>query len=65
MKMNVGTIDRIARAVLGLALIGGTLVGAIGQWGWIGIIPLLTAVVSFCPLYAALGLTSRPAEEQK
>jgi Inner membrane protein YgaP-like, transmembrane domain len=61
MKLNVGTIDRVARAVIGLALIAATLMGWIGVWGWIGIVPLATAVVSFCPLYAALGISSRPA----
>jgi hypothetical protein len=60
MKMNVGTWDRIARAVVGLALIGGSITGVIGVWGWIGIIPLATAVVSFCPLYAVLGISSCP-----
>jgi hypothetical protein len=61
MKMNVGTIDRVARAVIGLALIAATLMGWIGVWGWIGVVPLATAAVSFCPLYAALGISSRPA----
>ncbi|MBL8307143.1 MAG: DUF2892 domain-containing protein, partial [Rubrivivax sp.] len=39
MKSNVGGIDRILRIVLGLALIGLTLAGTIGAWGWIGIVP--------------------------
>lgn len=61
MKMNVGTIDRIARALVGIALIAATLSGLIGVWGWIGVVPLATAAVSFCPLYALLGIDSRPA----
>ncbi len=58
MTANVGTIDRIARAVLGLALLAATLTGAIGAWGWIGVVPLATAAFSFCPLYRVLGFST-------
>lgn len=58
---NVGTTDRILRIVLGLVLIGLTLGGQIGAWGWIGLVPLVTAFVKFCPAYALLGLSSRKA----
>jgi len=58
MKVNVGTIDRVARAVIGAALIAGAASGLIGVWGWIGLVPLGTAVFSFCPLYALLGINS-------
>jgi hypothetical protein len=61
MKVNVGTMDRIARALLGIALIVAALTGVIGVWGWIGVVPLGTALVSFCPLYAVLGIDSCPA----
>lgn len=60
MKNNVGFIDRSLRIVLGLALIALTLTGNIGVWGWIGLVPLLTALVGFCPLYAVLGLRTCP-----
>jgi len=53
---NVGTADRIARIVLGLALIALTLSGTIGIWGWIGVVPLATAFMKFCPLYTVLGI---------
>lgn len=56
MKANVGGIDRIVRIVVGLALIGATLAGALPAWGWIGVIPLLTGVFSFCPAYKLLGI---------
>jgi len=60
MTANMGTIDRVLRIVLGLALIGAAL-GPFGPayqsvWGWIGVIPLATALVSWCPLYTALGI---------
>lgn len=59
-KTNVGTIDRIARMLIGLALIALTLTGAIGVWGWIGVVPLLTAAIGNCPLYSVLGLSTCP-----
>ena len=59
MKMNVGGIDKILRIVVGAALIGLTLANIIGVWGWIGIIPLATGLVGFCPLYPLLGLSTK------
>lgn len=66
MSTNVGTIDRILRIVLGIALIAFALgfiaPGATYAWlGWIGVIPLLTAVVGSCPLYSIVGLSTCPA----
>lgn len=63
MKINVGGIDRILRIALGVVLIGLTLTGAIGLWGWIGIVPLATAAFGFCPLYTLLGFSSCPARK--
>ena len=60
MKTNVGGIDRILRIVLGLALIGMTLFGVIGAWGWLGLVPLATAAFGFCPLYTLLGMNTCP-----
>ena len=54
MKANVGTVDRVLRIILGLALIALTVVGKIGPWGWVGLVPLLTGVVRFCPAYTLL-----------
>jgi hypothetical protein len=53
---NVGAIDRVLRAIIGLALISLVFVGPQTQWGWIGLVPLLTAVVGFCPAYRLFGL---------
>ncbi|MBG6080018.1 YgaP family membrane protein [Rubrivivax gelatinosus] len=62
MKSNVGGIDRILRIVLGLALIAMTLAGFIGVWGWIGVVPLLTGAIGFCPLYPLIGFSSCPVK---
>ncbi|CCG06729.1 YgaP family membrane protein [Pararhodospirillum photometricum] len=52
---NVGGIDRPIRAIVGVALLLMAVTGTIGVWGYIGIIPLLTAIFSFCPAYTFLG----------
>ncbi|KIM00582.1 Permeases of the major facilitator superfamily [Paramagnetospirillum magnetotacticum MS-1] len=56
MNKNVGGIDRILRIVVGLALIGLTLTGIIGLWGWIGVVPLATAAIGWCPAYLPFGI---------
>ncbi len=58
MKSNVGGIDRILRIILGLVLIGLAATGTVGAWGWIGVVPLATATLGFCPLYTMLGLST-------
>lgn len=55
MKLNVGGIDRILRIVVGLVLIGLVASGNIGLWGWLGIVPLATGAIGWCPPYALLG----------
>ena len=60
MTANVGTIDRVLRIVVGLALIAAAL-GLFGSayqtvWGWIGLVPLATGLVSWCPAYTILGI---------
>ncbi len=57
MKMNVGSVDRILRIVIGIAAIG-LGIGFQSWWGIIGIVPLLTAGLNFCPLYAMLGMST-------
>lgn len=59
MKRNLGAIDRMLRAVIGFGLIGMAATGNIGTWGWIGVIPLLTAELGYCPLYTLVGLDTR------
>jgi hypothetical protein len=59
-KSDVGGIDRILRIVVGLALITMTLMGVIGVWGWIGVVPLLTAATGTCPLYTVPGMNTCP-----
>lgn len=65
MKTNVGGIDRILRIVVGLVLIGLTLAGVIGVWGWIGVVPLATGFLRSCPLYSIVGINTCPVAPAK
>lgn len=56
MNKNVGIIDRTLRIVAGLALIALTATGTIGPWGWIGVVPLATGALGWCPAYTLFGL---------
>ena len=66
MTTNVGIVDRALRIVVGLALLAAAL-GLFGPsyqtiWGWIGLIPLATGLVGWCPVYSILGIkTCKPA----
>ena len=57
MKFNVGGIDRVLRILAGLGLVAWALMGG-PVWAWIGVVPLATGAVGFCPLYPMLGLNS-------
>ena len=62
MQKNVGGIDKIARIAVGIALI----VWAIARgpiWAWIGILPLATGVLGWCPAYTLLGIRSCPMKK--
>ncbi|MCF6322305.1 MAG: DUF2892 domain-containing protein [Rhizobiaceae bacterium] len=67
MTKNMGNIDRILRLIVGAALIAYAL-GYFGAgpytWvGWIGVVPLLTALVGSCPAYSLFGISSCPAKK--
>ncbi len=57
-RLNVGNLDRAARVLGGLVLILLAATGGVGAWGYLGVVPLLTGLVAFCPLYSILGITS-------
>jgi hypothetical protein len=56
MNTNIGTVDRILRIVVGVALVGLAAAGQIGIWGWIGIVPLATGLLGWCPAYTLFGI---------
>jgi hypothetical protein len=63
MQVNVGGIDRILRVTAGVVLIALAALGIIGWWGWLGVIPLATGTLRFCPLYPILGLNTCPLQK--
>ncbi|RBI74623.1 DUF2892 domain-containing protein [Roseovarius sp. TE539] len=67
MTTNVGKLDRIARVVLGLALIAAFFLNRDGAYSWlylIGIVPLVTGLMSSCPLYSILGISTCPLDKK-
>jgi hypothetical protein len=58
MKQNVGGIDRIIRIALGILLIALAATGTVGWWGWIGVLPLVTGAIGWCPPYALFGFNT-------
>lgn len=55
MKQNVGGMDRGLRIAAGLVLIALAATGTVGWWGWLGLIPLATGLMGWCPPYAIFG----------
>ena len=62
---NEGTIDRAIRTVVGLAILSLVFIGPKSLWGLLGIIPLITGLVGFCPMYKVLGLNTCPLQKQQ
>jgi hypothetical protein len=57
-KANEGTVDRAVRVVAGLVGIALVFVGPQTPWGWLGLVPLATGVIGFCPAYTLIGLNT-------
>jgi len=66
MTKNVGTIDRILRIVVGLALIAGFFINSGGSYSWlylIGVVPLATGLMGSCLLYNVFGISTCPTNK--
>ncbi|WP_127471345.1 YgaP family membrane protein [Thiomicrorhabdus aquaedulcis] len=61
--MNVGLLDRIIRIIAGLALIALAFFDVLGAWAYIGVIPLATGLLKWCPLYTLLGVQTCAVHE--
>lgn len=64
MTPNVGGIDRVLRVIIGVLLVALAVMGTIGPWGWIGLVPLATAALGVCPLYTVLGFSTCPMKKR-
>jgi hypothetical protein len=58
MTKNIGNIERIIRIVGGLVLIALAATSTVGVWGWVGLVPLATGLVGWCPPYSLLGINT-------
>ena len=58
MKANVGGLDRSLRIIAGLLLVDLALSGTLGAWAWVGVLPLATGALAWCPLYVPSGLST-------
>lgn len=58
MKVNAGTIDRVLRVLVGIGLLSLAFLGPKTAFGYVGLIPLLTGLVGYCPLYTVLGVNT-------
>lgn len=58
MTHNIGGIERIIRIVAGLVLIALAATGTVGVWGWLGLVPLATGLMGWCPPYSLLGINT-------
>lgn len=57
-KVNEGTADRAFRAIVGIGLLTIVFVGPKTPWGWLGIVPLATSLIGWCPAYTLLGINT-------
>ena len=61
MHRNIGSTERIIRIIVGVVLLSLAFIGPQTAWGYLGIIPLVTALVGYCPLYGVIAACRRPA----
>ena len=63
MTINEGTVDRVIRVVAGLVILSLAFVGPKTAWGYLGLIPIATGLVGYCPAYSLFGINTCPAKK--
>ncbi len=58
MKTNIGNVERVVRIVIGLVVLPLAFVGPRTSWAYLGILPLLSGLIGWCPPYALLGIST-------
>ena len=58
MKQNIHNIERVVRVVIGAAIVSLVFIGPQSPWGWLGLVPLATGLLGWCPPYALLGINT-------
>lgn len=64
MKTNQANFERVLRVLVGLVLIALAWTGTVGVWGWIGVVPLATGLIGWCPAYTLLGINTCPMKSR-
>ena len=64
MQKNVGSTERVIRVTAGLGLISLVFIGPQTPWGWIGLLPIATGLIGWCPPYALLGINTCPVNKK-
>ena len=65
MKTNIGNIERGIRVVGGPVPVALAATGTVGWWGWLGLVPMATGLVGWCPPYALLGINTCKVKDQQ
>jgi hypothetical protein len=63
MKQNVHNVERVIRVIAGLAIISLVFIGPQSAWGWLGVVPLATGILGWCPPYALFGISTCKTSE--
>ena len=63
MTINEGTVDRTFRVVAGLVILSLAFIGPKSAWGYIGLLPIVTGLVGYCPAYSLFGISTCPAKK--
>lgn len=64
MTSNIGSLDRLLRVIAGVVLISLVFMGPQTPFGWIGLVPLVTAGIGFCPAYRLLGICTKKRQAE-
>jgi cadmium resistance protein CadD (predicted permease) len=63
MTINEGTVDRIVRVIAGLVILSLAFIGPKTAWGYVGLIPIATGLVGYCPAYSLFGINTCSAKK--
>jgi hypothetical protein len=64
LALNEHPVERIVRVAVGAGLVGLAVMGNIGAWGYIGVVPILTGAMGTCPLYTLFGISTCPVKSK-
>jgi hypothetical protein len=64
MKKNIGDVERVIRVIIGIAILSLAFIGPKSPWAYLGIVPLVTGVLGWCPPYSLLGISTRRTDSR-